>query len=242
LNGGGGNNIMIGGAGNDNFIGDVTIDLMIGETGTVTMSGNMVQSVTVSGVPLNLLAFTESGLFSSASVQSLGKGFDESYSGTRRSDAEGFNAFSDGSADTAGTWQAPELSHHSLSMMTSQNMQQIIDFFQELEFEDDDSENPESEQLEDKVEPQLITGGSRTEKSDTGDKPLHKALLYGKKKINNTEVESEGDNALLGTLVAGYMGWNVNSGLPSDRKTRINRDSFTKLEREERRRRFVKWN
>ena len=46
----------------------------------------------------------------------------------------------------------------------------------------------------------------------------------------------------LGALVAGYLGWQVKSSLPSDPKIRINREAFDKLARQARNRRFQKWN
>ena len=261
LVGGSGNNIMIGGAGNDRFFGDLKKDLMLGETGQVVMKNGMVQGVTViNGAPRNLLAFTQSGLFDSGQRQGNG------YLATTMESAAGTRPFvrpeaTDTTikiADKSEMWQTKELSYHSTSMLTSQNMQQIIDFFQEFDPEDTGSEvagsvgtqgNADdgtvvsvSEVLDDQVIESIIGVGIRSEKVRSGQQHPHIVLKHDKKAENTPAVEKENDNLAFGTLVAGYMGWNVNSSLPSERKVRINRDSFTKLEQQERNRRFQKWN
>jgi len=159
-----------------------------------------------------------------------------------RSDLRETNITPDKIAGNPGMWQAPELSYHSASMLTSQNMQQIMDFFQELESEYDGSEVPVSVRPEGEAVVPLIEGGSGAEKTDTVHQQPRKVLEFEKKGGSKPGAEKENDNMTLGTLVAGYMGWNVNSALPSERKERINRDLFTKLERQERNRRFQKWN
>ena len=243
LDGGSGNNIMIGGAGNDKFAGDVRKDLMVGETGKVIMKNGMVQSVTVRGLPLNLLDFTQHGLFHASSGLNLNLStITESIGGMRSSVLNKTNINLDEFADHQEKWQSPELSYHSASMLTPQNMQQIIDFFQELESEDDGPELPVSGEPEGEAVVPLIEGAVGAERSDTGHQQPGKVLEFEKKGGSKPVAEKENDNMTLGTLIAGYMGWSVNSSLPSERKSRINRDSLTKLDRQERNRRFQKWN
>ena len=228
------------------FAGDIKKDLMVGEAGKVTMDNGMVQSGTVSGTPLNLLAFTQSGLFNSSSGRNQGEGslstIFESIGGMRRSDFQERNFAQGESTGNREMLQTPGLSYSYASMPTSQNIQQIIDFFQKLELREDGSEMPVFEEPEGNAVVPLIEGSSGAEKTDTGYQPQLNALEFGKRGGSKPGAEKEDDNMTLGKLIAGYMGWNVYSTLPSERKARINSSSFTKLERQERNRRFQKWN
>jgi hypothetical protein len=245
LDGGSGNNIMIGGAGNDLFVGDIQKDLMIGETGKVTMDNGKVQSVTVSGTLLNLIDFAQSGLFHSSSGRKQDEGslssIFESISGMRRSGLQETNFNQDKFAGNPEMQQTRELSYHSGSLLTAQNKQQIIDFFQKLELKEDGSEMPVYEKPEGNAVVPPVEGSSREENTDMGSQQLN-ALESGQRGGSKPGAEKEDSNMTLGNLIAGYMGWQVYSTLPSERKERINSDSFTKLERRERNRRFQKWN
>ena len=238
---GGGNNTMIGGAGNDNFGGNIEKDLIVLDAGKVIINNGVVQSVSFGGSSSNLLSFTQSGIFNSHSGQKLGSKMFESISDMRRSEPHEMAVADDKLAGNAGMRQALELSHHASPLMTAQNMQQIIEFFQDYEFEDDGSEMSTSDEFEDVVVTPIIKGDIKTEMPD-GHQQSRNIAASAKSVPSRPGAEKEEDNIALGTLVAGYVGWNVNSTLPSERKTRINRDSLTNMERQGRSRRFQKWN
>ncbi|OGU15129.1 MAG: hypothetical protein A2076_15705, partial [Geobacteraceae bacterium GWC2_53_11] len=243
LMGGSGNNIMIGGAGNDQFEGDSKKDLMIGETGSVSVAKNVVQSVTVSGAPLNLLAFTQSGLFNSSPRQADSVKSVMTVAAAQVSEQSGAKEKHEDSYDYSQKRLISELSSSTAVMMTPQNIQQILEFFEDLEFEDGGSEEmPASDINEGQTTVPFIEGTGITDKNELPQ--LQPPVGEGAEELpatNDIDAEQGDDAQILGTLITGYVGWNVNSNLPSERKTRINRCTFTKLTQQERNRQFQKW-
>lgn len=241
LIGGNGNNVMIGGVGSDVFFGNLRNDLMIGETGQVIMRGGLVQGVTVRGLSLNLLNYTESGLYTLSRQSSEAKIVKPIIQTNRDHVVNETMVVRTAFEDRPENRQTLELSYHPSSTLTPQNMQQMIDYFDELE-SDDTSDMPASGEPEAKDVLPMVISTSGTHNADTTHQTPQYPVEGTKRKIIGTHIKAKDKTLPLDALAAGYVGWAVNSVLPSERKTGINRESCARLERQERNRRFQKWN
>jgi Ca2+-binding RTX toxin-like protein len=239
---GSGHSIMIGGAGHDALYGDIRNNLMIGETGRVVMNNGKVQSVYVSGSSLNLLAFSQSGLFSSPSTENNVSTAFRSFDATRHIDLHETVATPSGAGKSA-SWKMPELSHHSSAALTSQNIQQIIDFFEDLDFEDDGAaDSPAAKLSGEIIAVTFVDGNTGSETNPVAHRQSYFTAVQTHGSINTPNAAAKDDDSMmLRALVAGYMGWNANTSPPVKKKVQINRETFMQLEQQGRNRKFQKW-
>jgi len=260
---GAGNNIMIGGAGNDAFVGDRSNDLMIGDSGKVTLKDGMVQTVVTSNLPNDMLTFsTHAMLHAPAETEPVNA--PEITVGTLGSDSLRAPEAPDLAADSGDLAQRTELSFHVVTTMPAHLRERIIDFFQELEKDDGPPTSKAvgpisnaADSLSADLEAETADSLSAGPRVAAADAPLVGAVAAAgtdaRHRLSAVTATvpmvagegqagaSEEDRLTLGGLIAGYTGWNVVSTANPGRKTHINRESFSQLERKERNQRFKKW-
>jgi Ca2+-binding RTX toxin-like protein len=257
LDGGSGSNFLIGGAGSDVLHGNLSKDFMIGDNGRVTVDDALVSTAVIMGsFPLDLITSVEFGLYDSPWTTGAPEAEDGQYRGLVLPEtAPGFRPMDElkrtpvaAYAPRPSGWTAPEPSHHGSASASAaagpqasakdaeeKTIQSLLDFFIPL---------PMAE-LEGDVAAASDAGVPQAVLTDDGVIVETRVADAGAPKAAATATpadEKAGDTpGSIGAAVAGFAGWNAAASDRSGRKSRIDRESIEKLEREAKDRRFRKW-